>query len=143
MRASPRPKTRPPGVDRAGRTDVHYAASAGDVERVVALLAAGADAGLPDDAGWTPLHFGAQAHAPGVVSALLAAGANVDAADGHGNTPLFRATFACQGRGEVIALLRSHGADPMRVNAHGVSPVQLARTIANYDVARHFSDLPE
>jgi len=45
-------------------------------------------------------------------------------------------------RGGLIALLRSHGADPHAENKHGVSPVSLARTIANYDIAQFFKDLP-
>ena len=30
----------------------------------------------------------------------------------------------------------------MRKNRHGVSPVSLARNIANYDVAQFFTDVP-
>lgn len=73
---------------------------------------------------------------------LLRAGALVDAADSSGNTPLWRAVFESKGRGEVIALLRRYGADPLRENAAGVSPLGLARTIGNYDVAQYFQDLP-
>jgi ankyrin repeat protein len=130
-----------PGVDRYGRTDLHYAAGDGDLARVRALLAAAADPGLPDDDGWTPLHFAAQAHAAAVCEALLAAGAPVDPVDSHGNTPLWRATFESRGRGDVIALLRRHGADARRPNAHGVSPANLARTIANFDVTQYFTDV--
>lgn len=43
--------------------------------------------------------------------------------------------------GEMIALLRRAGADPLRENHHGVSPLSLARDIGNYDVAQFFSDL--
>ena len=110
------------GVDRLGRTELHYAANEGSLERVRALLDAGADAGLTDDNGWTPLHFAAQAQAPLICEALLAAGAPVDPPDAHGNTPLWRATFEARDRGETIALLRAYGADPRRANAHGVSP---------------------
>lgn len=131
------------GVDRLGRTELHYAASSGDVGKVQALLAAGASADLPDDNGWTPLHFAAQAHSVPVSEALLAAGALVDPQDSHGNTPLSNAIFNSRGRGELIALLRQHGADPNVANAYGVSPIALATTIGNYDVKQHFKDLPE
>jgi ankyrin repeat protein len=141
---SKRPKRKDrPGVDRAGRTLLHYAAADGSAERVRELLAAGAAAGALDDDRWTPLHFAAQAQAADVVRLLLDAGADPDPVDVHGNTPLNVATFNSRGRGNVIALLRGAGADPFRSNAHGVSPVQLARTIANYDVRQYYADLPE
>jgi hypothetical protein len=38
-------------------------------------------------------------------------------------------------------LLRRAGANPRVKNAHGVSPVSLARTIVNFNVAVHFVDL--
>jgi hypothetical protein len=41
-----------------------------------------------------------------------------------------------------IELLREHGADPLRENENGQSPAGLAHLIANYDVARFFTDLP-
>jgi ankyrin repeat protein len=141
---SKRPKRKDrPGVDRAGRTELHYAAADGSTERVRELLAAGAAAGAPDDDGWTPLHFAAQAQAAGVVRLLLDAGADPDPVDASGNTPLGTATFNSRGRGDIIALLRRAGADPYRANAYGVSPVGLARTIANYDVRQYYADLPE
>jgi hypothetical protein len=43
----------------------------------------------------------------------------------------------------VIAILREAGADPSIPNGSGVSPVSLARTIGNYDVAVFFEDLPD
>ena len=48
-----------------------------------------------------------------------------------------------RGNGEVIRLLRAAGADPLAKNAHGNSPLNLARTIASYDVRQYFSDLPD
>ena len=124
------------------RTPLHDAAIDGDEQEVRRLLSAGAKPNTPDRSGWTPLHFAAQEHAAGAVRALLEAGAEVDPVDAYGNTPLWRATFGSRGRGEVIQLLREAGADPWRANASGVSPVSLARTIANYPVAQHFADLP-
>jgi ankyrin repeat protein len=41
----------------------------------------------------------------------------------------------------MIHLLRQHGADPLRTNHYGVSPLSLARTIGNYDVSQFFADL--
>ena len=138
----PKRKERP-GVDRLGRTELHYAACEGDVAQATKLIAAGARVDLSDDNGWTSLHFAAQAQSVPITEALLAAGAPVDPQDCDGNTPLWRAVFESRGRGELIALLRRRGADSTRVNFHGVSPVSLARTIGNYDVAQFFKDLPE
>jgi ankyrin repeat protein len=58
----------------------------------------------------------------------------------HGNTPLFIAAFNSRGRGEIIELLRSHGADPDLVNEHGQTPRGLAVLIDNYDVEQFFRD---
>jgi ankyrin repeat protein len=137
----PKRKERP-GVDRMGRMPLHYAALDGDAGRVRQLLASGLVADAPDDNGWTPLHFAAQSNAADATAQLLKAGASVDARDAHGNTPLSTAVFNSRGNGEVIKLLRAHGADPYAKNNHGVSPLTLSRTIANFDVRQFFQDLP-
>jgi ankyrin repeat protein len=141
MRKRPKRKDRP-GVDRHGRNDLHHACFDGDAGRVAALLAGGLDPGAPDDDGRTPLHAAVQAWSLPCCLALLDAGAPVDATDAHGNTPLSNAVFESRGRGELIKLLRERGADPTRPNNHGVSPLGLARTIANFDVRQFFADLP-
>lgn len=84
-----------------------------------------------------------QCNAADAAAVLLKAGATVDARDAHGNTALFTAVFNSKGFGEVIKLLRAHGADPGVKNNHGVSPLSLARTIANFDVRQYFQDLAE
>src|SRR5690348_9090448 len=100
-----RPKRKErPGVDRAGRTPLHYAAVAGDVGLVTELLVASADANAVDDDGWTPLHFAAQKGVAEIVRLLLEAGAAVDPRDSQGNTPLGRAVFHSRGQGEIIEL---------------------------------------
>ena len=137
-----KPQSRP-GLDELGRSPLHDAAREGNATRCAALLAGGADAGARDDGGWTPLHFAAQAQSAAVTALLLDAGAALEARDAFGNTPLWRATMASSGDGEVIGLLRRAGADPYATNDSGVAPVDLARTIANFQVARFYSDLPE
>jgi ankyrin repeat protein len=139
---TPKRKARP-GVDRMGRTDLHYAANDGDLPKVVALIAAGCDVSLADDSGWTPLHFAAQANSRSIAAVLLEAGATVDPQDSNGNSPLFRAVFNSRGDGILIGLLRQHGANPNLENLHGVSPLILARRIANSPVAQFFGDLPQ
>ena len=131
-----------PGVDQYGRTPLHYAASDGDVGLCRALLEAGAAPNAQDDNGWTALHFAAQASSEPVAALLVQASANLQLRDSFGNTPLHKAVFHSRGNGSVIALLRGAGADPHVPNDHGVSPVSLARSIANYDVAQYFADIP-
>jgi ankyrin repeat protein len=133
-------------LDREGRSPLHYVPvdlpRDGQVVEARRLLAEGCNPNAQDKRGWTPLHFAAQGYAIEFAELILAAGAAVDARDGHGNTPLSTAVFNSRGHGEMIALLRRHGADPHAQNNHGVSPVSLARDIGNYDVAQFFADLP-
>ena len=128
-------------LDKYGRSNLHYAALDGDVDAVRRLIEDGQDVSLPDESGWTPLHFATQSGRPDVASCLIDAGADVEAPDEHGNTPLHRATFESKGNGEMIAMLRNAGANPLQRNKHGVSPVSLARSIGNYDVAQFFVDV--
>jgi len=138
------PKRNPrPLVDEYGRTPLHHAADDADASRMEELLRVGADANAQDDNGWTALHFAAQSGSAASVRLMLAAGARVDLRDSHGNTALFRAVFCSRGDGAIIRLLRAAGADPRASNEHGVSPVKLARSIANYDVAQYFADVPD
>jgi hypothetical protein len=51
--------------------------------------------------------------------------------------------YCSQGEGAVIVRLLQAGADPHASNHHGVSAVQLARSIANYNVAQFFGAIPE
>jgi ankyrin repeat protein len=135
----PKRKERP-GVDRMGRTPLHYAVVDGKLDEAKKLLAAGADASARDDNGWTPLHFAAQGWRVDFADLLLSSGAEIDAQDSHGNTPLGKAVFNSKGRGDLIALLRAHGADPTLENKHGVSPLSLARTIANDEVMQYLDE---
>jgi ankyrin repeat protein len=140
---SKRPKRKErSGVDRYGRTPLHHAVSDGDLVRLKELLGSGADPNSPDDDGWTPLHFAAMNGIPDAVILLLEAGAAVDPRDSHGNTPLWRAVFESRGKGEIIKLLRTAGANPYIKNEHAISPLSLARTIANFNVRQFFEDLP-
>lgn len=128
-------------MDPAGRSRLHYAALNDDAAEVGRLIGEGESPDVQDDQGFTPLHLAAQQSAVLSGAALLGGGATVDATNVFGNTPLFGAVFNSRGHGEMIQLLRSHGADPLHVNNSGQTPVGLARLIGNYDVARFFEDI--
>jgi ankyrin repeat protein len=129
-------------LDEFRRSELHYAARDGNPDRARSELASGADVNAADANGWTPLHFAAQAQSAAVVRLLLESGADVHASDAHGNTALSRAVFAYKDDPATIEALRAAGADPLKTNKHGVSPLSLARTIANFDVAKCFADFP-
>ncbi len=114
-----------------------------DAPTIKRLLAAGELPDAQDEQGFTALHLAAQEYALSAAAALLNAGATVDAENAFGNTPLFVAVFNSNGRGDLIRLLRSHGADPLHSNTSGQTPVGLARLIASFDAAQFFDDLPE
>jgi ankyrin repeat protein len=120
--------------DRAGRTPLMEAVLTGRQNIVEAVLAHGADVKAKDKLGWTALHYAAQDYYLEVAQLLLEHGADSNARDEHGNGPLLRATFNSRERGEMIRLPLANGADPVAKNAHGVSALDLANTIANYDV---------
>lgn len=130
-------------MDKAKRSPLHIAAMDDDVPTIEALLSSGESPDVQDEKGFTPLHFAAQQYSLSATAALLNAGATVDIENTFGNTALFVAVFNSNGRGELIGLLRSHGADPLHSNASGQTPVGLARLIANYDVAQFFKDIAE
>jgi len=82
------------------------------------------------------LHFAARAFNPDATKLLLDNGAEGDAQDSNGNTPLSTAVFESRGRGSVIEVLLQNGADKNLKNKYGVSPSDLAESIANYDVKK-------
>jgi len=128
-------------MDPAGRSPLHYAALTNDAAEVTRLIAEGETPDSSDSHGLTPLHLASQEHALSAAAALLNLGATVDPINSFGNTPLFVAVFNSRGRPEMIDLLRSRGADPLRSNGTGQTPMGLARLIGNYDVAQYFEDL--
>lgn len=121
-------------LDREQRTALFYTTKDGDIELSEELLRHGADANAQDKNLEGPLHFAAREYQLEAAKRLMDAGARVDIQDVHGNTPLFRAVYGSRGRGEMIKLLLSRGANKNLANKHGVSPESLANTIANHNV---------
>jgi ankyrin repeat protein len=98
------------------------------------------DLNSTDGRGWTLMHYAAQHHAVEIGQILVSKGANINAKDSFGNSVLWRAAFSSTGRGEFIKLLLDNGADKNEKNDSGVSPLELANTISNYNVKQHFKN---
>jgi ankyrin repeat protein len=136
---------RQPGVDvnekdRDGRTALILASMSGKLDFVDALLSKGAQVNLADTlGGHTALHFAVQSGQIEIVKRLISGGVEIDPVDNFGNTPLARAVFESRGKGEVIHLLLAAGADRNHKNKSGVSPLDLAKKIANFNVAQFFT----
>lgn len=68
------------GIDKQGRTALHYAAMVGNVEAIQLLCAAGAELEAREDVDdHTPLYTAAYHSTAEAVTALLEAGADIDA----------------------------------------------------------------
>jgi len=137
----------PTARDRAGRTELHYAAVEGRLGDVERLVLSGEDVSAVDKMMMTPLHLACQQGHAEVAQVLLEAGAAVDRRDMYGNTPLWRAVFAFRGDGGLIRSLLDHGADPDSKNAAGKSLREMALTFDPlelvHDEVRHKPGLRE
>ena len=91
-----------------------------------------------DNNGKTPLHFASIYNQLDIAKILIYYGANVNLKDENGNTPLFDAVFNSRGNPDIILLLKENDADYQTPNNYGVSPKELAETIANFDVSYLF-----
>jgi uncharacterized protein len=100
------------------------------------LLDHGADINTHNKLGFSPLHFASQNQSIEMTKLLIHNGSIIDAVDAYGNTSLSRAIFTSRGRGEVIQLLPGAGAYKEKKNNYGISPLHLAKSIANYDVLK-------
>jgi uncharacterized protein len=120
--------------DGSGRTPLMHAVIEENTEMARLLLEYGANPNVQDASGCGALHFAAQKHNPEMVEMIIGEGGVVDLEDMHGNTPLARAVFESRGRMEVITILLRAGADKLARNRHGVSPLDLARSIANFKI---------
>ena len=114
------------GVDEYGRTPLHIAAAAGQLDIVKLLITHRARLDIKDNAGHTPLHYAAGAASMGeafpssmtdIIRILLDNGANINARDSVGLTPL---CYAADRRSKyMVQLLIDNGADIDAVDNRG------------------------
>lgn len=105
----------------AGST-LHDAIAQGDVNKVVALLAEGADIEAPTSTGETPLMAASLADQPEIANLLIQAGANVYHRNDRGMTSLHAAAYI--GSARVLWRLLEAGADlDDKSNRFGVTPL--------------------
>lgn len=130
--------TDPNERDSDGRTPLIHAVIDNKLDIAKLLLESGANANIQDLLGNTALHYAAQSYHVDMAILLLRYKATVDLTDNYGNTPLWRAVFYSRGRGDMIAVLLKAGADRNHQNKNGKSPLELAKNIANYNVAQYF-----
>lgn len=126
------PPSPPPGIVEEPAdgwpNGLHQAVYAGDVERVQALIDAGADvnARLNGD-GMLPLQYAIARGSLELVDLLLDAGADLNASDGQGTTPLMHAAAAA--RPAIVDRLLDLGADVGAVNDIGWTALMSAAGI--------------
>jgi ankyrin repeat protein len=113
-------------ADKAGRTTIHFAATAHkDAADMLRLLLKFVNAGRPDVDGKTPLHYAAAGPDGTVVLQLLRAGGSPNAATRNGQTPLYLAAQA--GNVNIVRHLVEHGADvDARVGNEGETALHVA-----------------
>eukprot|EP00931_Biecheleriopsis_adriatica_P118805 TRINITY_DN94121_c0_g1_i1.p1 TRINITY_DN94121_c0_g1~~TRINITY_DN94121_c0_g1_i1.p1 ORF type:complete len:793 (+),score=119.73 TRINITY_DN94121_c0_g1_i1:53-2431(+) len=110
--------------DQLGTTKLMAASNVGDLQRVRALAARGANVNLCDDYGWTALRYAVRNRHADVVSELVKLKADVNYAGVSGWTPLM--TAVSNNSPDIVRLLVENGADCLQKNADGQSACDAA-----------------
>ena len=140
MKKYPKRKTGS-GVDRYGRNELINYVIENNIKRINKLLKKGSDVNCKDDNGWTPLHFASQEFNEEIIELLLNNGADPNAQDINGNTPLSTALFNCKGaETKIFDLFKNKGGNPEIKNNHGVSTLDTAEQVTNFDLKKHFPE---
>ena len=124
-----------PSAVRSAMSDIHTAAGAGDLEKVIGLLHAGADVESGDGVGDTPLSVASAAGHAEVVKALIEHGANVNAAE---ESEFYTALMAASVNGhvEIVRLLLNHGAEVDAEDDYNATALTRAAEHGYADVVR-------
>lgn len=126
-------------VDGVGKTPLMHAVIAGNDAIAGLLINAGANTNIQDAGGNTALHLAAHGFHTACASRLLSAGAVIDVSNEYGDTPLGMAVLNSRGRGDLVSILLAHGADRHAKNKRGRSPLQIAKSIKEFDVKGFFN----
>lgn len=124
--------------DKQGRSPLMEAILCKKENIVKYLIESGANINEQDNNGWCALHFAAQEFLIATTQLLLEKEAKIDLQDSNGNSPLLRSLFSSQGRGDIITLLLSAGANKDLKNHSGVSPYALANQVTNFNLLQYF-----
>jgi ankyrin repeat protein len=114
---------------------LHEAATAGDVDAIRRLVAAGADLDARDDGGRTPVMAATLAHQTEAVRVLLEAGADVDIRDDRLDNPFLYA--GAEGLLDILKLANEAGADPALTNRYGGIALIPASERGHVEVVRY------
>jgi len=115
---------------------IHWAAAAGDLEKVKAFIEEGTDIDAEDKSGETPLFSAVRADNSEVAKFLIAKGANVNAKDSSGNTPLHFAPE--RAKKDVVELLIVKGANINAKSKNGETPLHAAIYYGRREIAELF-----
>lgn len=114
-------------------SEIHTACTAGDLDRVKAILAEEPNAlTAPDENGYSPLHKASYSGQLELARWLITQGADVNAVSNAHSTPLHGAAF--YGHPEVVRLLLEAGTDPSTANDYGWIPLLAAAGGLKWDV---------
>ncbi|KAL9559567.1 hypothetical protein MBANPS3_000352 [Mucor bainieri] len=109
--------------DKAGRTKIFSATTAGHLDKVKELVDCGADVNFKDNAGWTPLHEAALKGQYEIAQYLIQQGAEVNVRGFGLDTPLHD---ACNSNSpECVQLLVDAGADVFALNEAEKRPIDV------------------
>jgi len=122
-----------------GRTPVHFATIANQIEAIQRLFELGADINARDITGLTPLHQAAHAGNIDVIKRLIQLGANIHAESVSGMRPLHYA--AREGEAEAFQALLDLGADVNAQDLNGSQAAHYAAYAGNTDILRRIFDL--
>ena len=121
------------GGDTQLNAQLGMASTAGDADRVRALIHQGASPNIRDMMGLTPLIHASMNDNPEVVGALLEGGAETEARDVFNSTALM---YSVGGDGTVTRTLIAGGADIEAADGNGNTALHHALMEENYAVAR-------
>ncbi|CAG2198679.1 unnamed protein product [Mytilus edulis] len=126
----------PPPSYNYNWTDLHYAASHGNVRRIQEIIHKSGTLNLnkKDYYGKTPLYWAAYKGHKGCVEELLKFGASVNTKCRHGGSPLHAVVSLYP---ECALLLIKHGADVNLADNWGVTPMYLAATSGQIEVMKY------